>query len=137
MLTENNIISAVCNYLTLEGYSNIESKNTKQQGIDIEATSPDGSKLYIEAKGETSSKPNSKRFGKPFANGQPIVHVSKAIYTALKLCETLKGDLPIKVGIAFPVEEKHKELLSYIKETLKDLDISVFWVNAELNVKVE
>ena len=135
MLTENDIINAVCKYLESQGYSEISSKNTKQQGIDIEATSPDGSKFYIEAKGETSSNPDSNRFGKPFNNNQALDHVAKATYTALKMNESKESNA--KIGIALPLEINHQKLINPIKHTLKDLEISIFWVDKNLKVTSE
>ena len=132
MLTENDIINAVCKYLQSQGYSEISSKNTKQQGIDIEAIGPDGSKFYIEAKGETSSKPNSNRFGKPFDSKQALDHVAKATYKALKMNESKESTA--KVGIALPLETNHQKLINSIKHTLKDLGINIFWVDKNLKV---
>ncbi|MBS3106197.1 hypothetical protein J4419_00865 [Candidatus Woesearchaeota archaeon] len=133
MLTENEVVDAVCKYLKSGGYSDICHKNTKEQGIDIEATSPDGSKLYIEAKGETSSNPNSKRSGKAFNNNQVFDHIAKAVYTALKLRENTHE----KIGIALPVEANHKKHVNFIRQTLRDLDINLFWVDNNSNVKPE
>lgn len=135
MLTENDVIKAVCKYLESQDYSGILCKNTNQQGIDIEAISPDGSKLYIEAKGETSSKPYSNRFGKPFDSGQALDHIAKATYTALKMNES--KELNAKVGMALPLETNHKKLINSIKHTLKNLGIIVFWIDENLNVTFE
>ena len=135
MLTENDIIKAVCKHLQLQGYSQISSKNTKQHGIDIEATRPDGSKFYIEAKGETSSNTKSKRFGKPFKNSQALDHVAKAIYAALKMNESKEST--VKIGIALPLETNHQKRIESIKHTIKDLGIIIFWVDKNLKVTSE
>ena len=135
MINQNEVIDAVCKHLNSQGYPEIRRRYTNQRGIDIEATSSDGSKFYIEAEGETSSKLDSPRYGKPFKGGQPETHVSRVTYKALKIKES--KELTAKVGIALPLETKHQELIKDIKHTLKDLGVIVFWVDKNLNVTLE
>lgn len=135
MINQNQIIEAVCKYLKSQDYPETIPKYTHQRGIDIEATSSNGSKFYIEAEGETSSKPNSPRYGKPFDSSQALEHVSRVVYKALKIKESVESTA--KVGIALPLETKHQELINAIKYTLKDLEIVVFWVDDELKVTIE
>ena len=42
-----------------------------------------------------------------------------------------------KVGIALPLETSHQKLINSIKHTLKDLEISIFWVDKNLKVICE
>lgn len=65
MLTENDIVENLSKFLKLKGYTISQQLTTNQTGIDIIAEN-ESEKLYIEAKGETSSKETSNRFGKPF-----------------------------------------------------------------------
>jgi Holliday junction resolvase len=55
MLTENDVVKAVSNKLNAIGYKVVQSLTTNEKGIDIIAQKGDV-KLYVEAKGETSSK---------------------------------------------------------------------------------
>ena len=132
MINQNQIIDAVCKLLNSQGYNEIRCSYTNQRDIDIEATNLDGSKFYIEAEGGTSSKPSSSRYGKPFGGGQPETHVSRVVYKALKIREFKESTA--KVGIAFPLETNHQKLINTIKHTLKDLGISIFWVDKNLKV---
>ena len=135
MINQNQIIEAVCKYLKSQDYPETIPKYTHQSGIDIEATSSNGSKFYIEAEGETSSKSTSNRYGKPFDSRQALAHVSRVVYKALKIKECKEATA--KVGIALPLETKHQELINGIKQILKDLGIVVFWVDNKLKVTIE
>jgi hypothetical protein len=66
MLTEWEVIEAVREFLESRGYRVTQALNENQVGNDIVAWSVDGQKVMIEAKGETSSKSHTSRFGKPF-----------------------------------------------------------------------
>lgn len=132
MLNENQIVEAVCKYLKQNGYEIISSCTTTQKGIDIIAESKGlQKKLLIEAKGGTSSKEGTIRFGKPFNANQVFVRVSKAFYTAVKTSiENKKSD----VGIAFPDTNHFRKYLLDIKSTLDQLNINVFLVKSDLSV---
>lgn len=65
MLTENNIVDILSTYLEKVGYDILQKLWTGQKGVDIIARR-EGQKLFIEAKGETSSKSYTNRFGKLF-----------------------------------------------------------------------
>ncbi len=82
MLIESDVIEAVCRFLKSHGYRVTQQLNESQASDDIVAFSANGTKVVIEAKGETSSKSHSSRFGKPFSSGQVLDHVSKAFYRA-------------------------------------------------------
>lgn len=56
MLTENDVIDKFSLKLETLGYTIEQNLTTVQHGIDIIACK-DGVNLYLEAKGETSSKP--------------------------------------------------------------------------------
>lgn len=121
MLTENDVVDAVRNTLTAEGWEIVRSATTIQRGVDIEAHR-EGKRLLIEAKGETSSKADTNRFGLPFSKGQ--VRVSRAVYTALVAQE----DGETLAGVAFPWTELHMTEVRKVQRTLNSLNIRVFWV---------
>ena len=68
LLTENDVVEAVCGFLRSHGYTIVQQLTTAERGPDIVATRQDrpGQTLSIEAKGATSARPFS--------------HVSKAFY---------------------------------------------------------
>ena len=66
MLTENDVVEAVALYLSGSGYSIESTCTTGQTGVDIVAIeTASGRRLRVEAKGGTSSKDHTERFGKP------------------------------------------------------------------------
>ena len=123
-LYENDVVDFVIRYLEVNGFRILSSSDTYSHGYDIVAEK-DGKKLYIEAKGQTSSKPGTSRYGKEFNRNQKMDHVSKAIYSALKT----KNQLPrSQVGIALPADEVHIELIEAILPSLKQIEVQVFLV---------
>ena len=130
MLTENDIVNILSDHLEAEGYMIVQSLNTIEKGIDIIAKR-NGRTLYIEAKGETSSKSHTNRFGKPFSKNQIKSHVSKAILTSMKILTSKSDGQNIEVAIALPETEMHQDLIDDIHLALKKLGIIVFWVNQD------
>lgn len=64
MLTENEIIEALAEHLREDGYRVDKQLTTLEQGIDIDAVHlATGRRLLVEAKGGTSSKDGTARFG--------------------------------------------------------------------------
>lgn len=125
MLTENEVVEAVRNTLVAEGWQIVGTSTTLQQGADIEAHR-EGVRLIVEAKGETSSKAKTNRFGLPFHRGQVLTHVSRAVYTALVAQE----DGKTLAAVAFPWTELHINEVAKVERTLRSLNIRVFWVKA-------
>ncbi len=57
MLTESEVIKAVCGFLESNGFQVRQALCETERGVDILATAPDGKRqVSVEAKGETSSK---------------------------------------------------------------------------------
>jgi len=133
MLFESDVISAVCDYLEKNNFKIIQKLNENQKGDDIIAVNNLKKKIYIEAKGETSSKKGSNRFGKEFNSSQKKAHVSQALYRAIKMKETNNS----LAGMAFPETKEHISLIEPIKKTLQKVGIEVFWVKADRTVRVE
>lgn len=136
MLTENDVVQAVVNYLMKNGFDILSQATTVQRGIDIEAKNKKNKMhLYIEAKGATSSKPETNRFGKPFNNNQIESHVSRAILKLMKIISNDPDSHRIKVAMALPDNEGHRKLIEKIYPALRRLKIGVFWVNDKLKVE--
>ena len=70
MLYESDVISSVCKYLEKRDYKINQKLKESEKGDDIIATDCDGIKCFIEAKGETSSKKTTLRYGKGFSPSQ-------------------------------------------------------------------
>ena len=127
-MTENDVVHAVANHLQSAGFR-IENKlTTQQRGVDIEATHEStGQRLLVEAKGGTSSKPGTNRYGLEFSSGQAESHVSRAFFTAARLRQKHANENAV-IGLAFPDDGKHRALISKILDSLSLLDIVVFFV---------
>ncbi|WP_346338297.1 hypothetical protein [Vibrio parahaemolyticus] len=79
MLTENKIVDLVCSQLELDGLTISQKLDTTQTGIDIVAVSETGKKYFVEAKGATSSKKLTKRYGQEFNKSQVKTHIGMAL----------------------------------------------------------
>jgi hypothetical protein len=133
MLTESEIIGAVRLFLESNGFQVHICRTETEQGIDIEATAPDGqTRISIEAKGETSSRPTTARFGRPFSPNQALDHLAKAFYCAAR--DSSQG---LKAGIALPRNEAHERHANKILPALRRMGIEVFWVLRDRRVETE
>lgn len=130
MLTENDVIDAVVSYLKGKGWNIDAISRTNQRGIDILAKKGRSS-LAIEAKGGTSNRRGSSRYGKPFTTSQKLDHVSCALYTAVSVVSDGKH----RAGIALPSDAKHMDLITRIKPALKALKMIVFLVDDDRTVR--
>lgn len=130
MLTENHVIEGVCRYLTDNGWHIVSRATTSQTGYDIVAIRQDTStiELRVEAKGGTSSKRTTARYGKPFTSSQVPVHVAQALCTAIAMKTQSTEHGAVRVAMAFPDTPGHRKHVDRIRHGLKRLEIVVFWV---------
>ncbi len=139
MLSENQVIEAVCDHLELHGYAITQRLTTKQRGHDIiaakQSTTP--IELHIEAKGETSDRQGSARHGKAFNSAQVSDHVASAFYCAAAMLQEGAAKQGMRVGIALPDTLLHRTNVSKVAGALASLQIAVFWVQPSLEVNVE
>lgn len=128
MLTENDIVLLLAEHLKKTGYSVSQSLSTKEHGIDIIA---ENSKhvLFVEAKGETSSKEHTARYGNAFDNNQIKSHVSRAILASMKVLHDKPAGSKTKVAIALPDTSGHRELVMKISNPIRTLGIKVYFVS--------
>jgi hypothetical protein len=124
MLTENDIVDAVSEYLEALEFQCV-CRHTHQHGVDVSAEKGTV-KVLIEAKGATPVGGD----GLPFTRNQVRTHVAVAFYTAAKL---LREPPPVsrerrRVAIALPDNQHHAEFILAIADPLRDLGIAVFWV---------
>ncbi len=134
MLNENQIVETVCDYLKKTGYKVEESRTTYDRGYDIVASKCEGIKLIIEAKGATSSKPSSKRYNKEFDRKQVVNHVSRALYSTIKIINKYPK---YEVGIALPHNDFHIKAIKDIQNVVELLKIKVYWVTENRDVIVD
>lgn len=130
MLYEDDIIDAVCGHLESHGFTVTQKLTAKQHGDDIIATGNGHIRqLHIEAKGETSSRQGSGRYGTPFHGFQIQDHVANAFFRAIKMATN--GRIG---GMALPKNEAHEKCVASIQHAIDDLGIIVFWVSADRSV---
>lgn len=129
MLNENDIVQKLTNHLKSNGFEIIQSLDTKSKGVDIIA---DNGKYryFIEAKGETSSKESSNRFGKAFDSKQIYNHLAKAIFASMKVLSSKPAGSKTRAGIALPLTIGHKREFETVKPSVKQLGLKVFWVES-------
>lgn len=130
MLTEDDVIMAVAKHLEDAGWQIKEIKSTKERGRDLLAIK-DGGSLAVEAKGGTSSKPRTSRYGKPFTNSQKVNHVAMAFHTAARVFSSGQH----QAGIAFPADDGHRKLVDDIAPALETLGVAVFLVADDHTVR--
>ncbi|MBU3159512.1 hypothetical protein KPL37_07050 [Clostridium frigoris] len=130
LITENEVIRLVILKLECLNFELISKCNTSQTGIDI-VLKKGNYRLLIEAKGATSSKKGTPKYGQPFTKSQALVHTSVAIYTAMDLITRHQGEDNYIVGIALPLEKNSIEHVEKVKHVLSKLGIVIFWVNNE------
>lgn len=128
MLTENDIVEAVCALLESRGYR-IERRLTSTQtgGVDIVASGSRG-RILVEAKGATSSKPGTRRYGKGFNDSQRLDHVGKALMALLPHY----GSTRTRIAMALPTN--HNDLVEERRIALDALEIGVFLVDSARGV---
>src|SRR6266478_6656601 len=128
MLTENDVVVAVCGHLRSNGYAISQQLSTTAQGIDIIATHPNHlGRLLIEAKGATSARVGSPRYGLGFNENQVFDRVGKGFYTAA--CMYTEGrENGDQVGLAFPDTPLFRKYLKRVKGVTDGLGITVYLV---------
>ena len=136
-MNENEVIDAVCSHLQREGWTITQRQHTTQQGVDVIARDPrTGRECYIEAKGGTSAREGSARFGKAFSSSQVLDHVSKAVFAAIQQ-RTEKPDREMaEVAIAVPGDRNHRRYLEPVAQTLASAGIHVMLVSESGGIEV-
>jgi len=132
MITEDQVVDAVCRTLVTHGYLIKQRATVMQHGYDIVAHKNERD-LVIEAKGAGSSKVGTARFGKEFNSGQVFDHVAKAVLKALRVSSLSEA----RAGIALPDNEPHRREVEQVAIALRRAGIGVFWVNEQRDVRVD
>lgn len=131
MLLEDDVVDAVTAYLTGRGWVIRQALRSSERGDDIIAERA-GDRLLVEAKGETSARESTARYGKSFSASQVGSHVGKAVLRSLRFVSD--GD---RAGVAFPDERLHRREVAKIQKALRLLDVAVFWVGPDSTVTLD
>lgn len=133
MLTENDVVEYFCDYLIQNGYEIKQSLSTKEQGIDIIAEK-NNRILKVEAKGATSSKATSSKYGEEFSGAQVRTHVAVGLYAISKLI-TKDNSSFVDYALVLPDNLNHVNKVNNIESVLKRLSIDVYFVNEDGEVR--
>ncbi|MGA8534369.1 MAG: hypothetical protein WB615_09715 [Candidatus Tumulicola sp.] len=127
-MDENQVVNAVCAALKARGWKIVSQCDTSQAGVDILARR-DPVTLHVEAKGNTSSKQASNRFGMPMTGTQLFIQVAAALLKTAELRCLNPGD---EVAIALPTDERLRARIARIAPVLEASRIGVLWVAESL-----
>lgn len=130
-MNENQIIDAVCEHLLFLGCQVMNRCSTTERGIDILAKQ-NGRDCFIEAKGGTSSRSSSARYGRAYTESQVFDRVAKGFYTVACL-RSEKGTEPT-IGLALPDTPLFRKYVAKISCSSKTLRISFYWVHPDKSV---
>jgi hypothetical protein len=139
VLYEDDVVDAVCRYLEHNDYVIRQSLTSMQRGHDIIADKRGDPTwtLYVEAKGEGSSKAATARYGSYFNSGQVFDHVAKAVLKALRVASWDTTGLQSRAGIALPDNAAHVKQVEMVGRALRNAEAAVFWVGQDKSVRVE
>lgn len=131
-MDENQVIHILCRHLERNGYSVERRLHTTERGIDVIARHLlSGRLLYVEAKGGTSSREGSARFGRPYTQSQVFDRVAKGVFTALEL---RAAHAEADVALAVPDSRFFHRYLELVRAQLGAAGITVFMVSDETTV---
>ncbi|MCU1530373.1 MAG: hypothetical protein JWP75_4136 [Frondihabitans sp.] len=128
-LDENAVVAAVCAALTAHGFEIRARAHTTQTGPDIVASREDV-ELYVEAKGATSSRVGSKRYGRAYGSTDARINVAEALYTAVAVRTRHTGVAVVRAAVALQDDQLHRRLVAPLEPSMDDLRIGRFWVHA-------
>lgn len=139
LIYHQDVVDAICEYLEDHSFEVEQALTSMHPGVDIIAARDESeeTKIYVEVKGETSSKESSSTLGKAFNNAQTKDHVADALYKAAKMLgdDDLADDR--RVAVALPKTELHHKFENPIDHAFRNLGVGVFWVDRERNVKLD
>lgn len=129
---ENAVVHAMCEALVASGYKIEQQLSTIERGIDIIAVHPQtGVKVLVEAKGGTSSRQNSERYGKPYTQTQVFDRVAKGIFTCLQLRTENSDKKSVRVILAIPDEPSFfRKYISTVASSLDSAGIEIWFTNS-------
>ena len=138
MLSEIDVINAVCKKLESLGYAIRQSNKTTEHVIDIIAvkggTLP--IELYIEAKGEMSIKSGTTRAGKKLDSADMQSNVAEALYKTVAILSLKAEHDQVMAGMAFPDNPEYREYVQIIEPVLNQLGIAIFWARQKSSVEI-
>jgi hypothetical protein len=129
-LNENAVVAHTCAALAGRRWIIDRYATTSQTGIDI-VGSRGAARIYVEAKGVTSSKAGTKRYGKKQNSSQVAIQIATAF---LKTAELRASHPNAEVAIALPDHAGMRGRIERIAPILQQSRIGVMWVREDGHV---
>lgn len=134
MLTEHDVIDAICRHLVAQGYDVSQRLAVTEKGFDIVARRPNtGRGVWIEAKGRTSASEGTPRFGQPFKTTQVFARVTDAFYMAAKM-RSQSTNPAVVIGMAFADLPQYHVYIDAIAPVIRQLKFVVIFVDASRSI---
>ncbi len=139
LVYHQDVVDAICEFLENHSFDVEQALTSMHPGVDIIAARVDSdeTKIYVDVKGETSSKESSSTLGKAFNSAQTKDHVADALYKAAKMLGDVELAEDRRVAVAFPKTELHRKFEGPIDHAFQDLGVGVFWVDREMKVDLD
>lgn len=127
-MDENAVVESVCQRFEAAGSKVLERRTTKEQGIDVVAHNPsNGHYFYVEAKGGTSSRVGSPRFGLEFNQSQVFDRVAKGVFTCVELRARYPDFVKQHIILAVPDGPSFHSYLDPVQEQLRRTGVVVWF----------
>ena len=136
-MDENAIVNETCKYLEAQGFVISQRLSTIERGVDIVANDPSsGCTLLVEAKGGTSSREGSARFGKAYTQTQVFDRVAKGVFTCFQLRAKHPDRSQYRVVLAVPDSRWFCSYLEPVVPELKAAGIEAVFVGHPMSTFV-
>ena len=130
-LNEDEVVAALCRELIATGFEIEQQLTTKDKGVDVIAQHPQTKvRVFVEAKGGTSCRRNSERFGKPFSSEQVFGRVARGVFTCLQLREKYSNKAHNRIVLAVPDTRQFQMKVATVATQLEAAGIEV-WLAKE------
>jgi hypothetical protein len=123
VLSQNDVNDRACQFLDERGWLIPSRRDARRPGVDTVANR-EGRTLVVAPRGEGSSLPGTRRYGKPFTRSQVHVHVEVA---AARMLRKVADERTI-AALALPDNPHYHEAVAAMLATLKRVGIGVLWV---------
>lgn len=129
-MDENAVVEATCKILITSGCEIIRRCSTIQRGIDIIARrESSGEEFFIEAKGGTSSRTESSRYGKPYTQSQVFDRAAKGVFTCIELRTKYPNHSKQHIVLAVPDTRWFRSYLEPILLQLQTVGVQVWFTS--------
>lgn len=141
LLNENQVVDAVAGFLGSVGYKIEQKLHGHERGVDVIARRAEAPArlVYIEAKGGTSTRVGSAKYGKPMGGGEVRINVAEALYTAAVVATRHRApdEEGLVSAVAFHDDARHRKYVDPLRGALDRLNVGVFWVDSSRSVVLD